>query len=201
LCFATRTIPSFPEPAGPVAVSPDERLCLSLGWHGDVCFRNLVDQSGTKQDLGGRHWASSADFSPDGKLLAVLTHDSFARVYSTATWRPEVTLSGFLGGNTYSIAFALDGKRLTATNRRKQAVMLWDTESWQEVLALEGAEPVRARFSPDGNSIGASDAAGNLQLRQAPSWEEIAATEAKDPPSQGYGGQDGGQGRPEIKQP
>ena len=51
-----------------------------------------------------------------------------------------------------------------------------------------------ARWSADGDVILAGPP---WQAWRAPSWEEIAAAEAKDPPSPGYGGQ----GKTEIKQP
>jgi hypothetical protein len=61
---------------------------------------------------------------------------------------------------------------------------LWDTESWQEVLSLEGQGTgfPGAWFFPNGNAIGwLNSATGVLHLWRAPSWEEIAAEEKTTP--------------------
>jgi WD40 repeat protein len=123
----------------------------------------------------------------------------YARVWGTKTWREEATLRGFLNA-VFSVAFSPDGTRLaTGGSNPDDAVKLWDVDSWQEVLTLEGAGSlfVSTAFSPDGNAIGMLTGDGFLHVWQAPSWEEIAAAEAKDLPSPGYGGQ----GKAEIKQP
>ena len=52
-----------------------------------------------------------------------------------------------------------------------------------------------ARWSADGDVILAGPP---WQAWSAPSWEEIEAAEAKDPPSSDFGGQ---QGKTELKQP
>ena len=47
-----------------------------------------------------------------------------------------------------SVAFSKDGKRL-ATSGANGALKLWDTESWQEVLSLEGpGSGVLTAFGP-----------------------------------------------------
>ena len=50
-------------------------------------------------------------------------------------------------------------------------VKLWDVDSWQEVLTLEGAGSLfrRTAFSPDGNAIGTMSSDGILHVWQAPS--------------------------------
>ena len=93
-------------------------------------------------------------------------------------------LSGRLLG-VHSVAFSRDGKRL-ATGHGKEAVGLWDTESWEEVLTLGGQGSVfsSTAFSPDGKVIGtmnAADPVGIVQLWRAPSWEEINAEEKSAP--------------------
>jgi WD40 repeat protein len=82
-----------------------------------------------------------------------------------------------------SVAFSKDGKRL-ATSGANGALKLWDTESWQEVLSLEGpGSGVLTAFSPDDNAIGTINdinaSCEILNLWRAPSWAEIAAAEAK----------------------
>jgi WD40 repeat protein/serine/threonine protein kinase len=164
-----------------LALTPDERSCLAIGNDGNVVFRGLADASQPKPDLDVLE-ANNASFSPDGKLFAVSSYLGYARVWETATWREVTTLRGYVLA-VESVAFSKDGKRL-ATAGANGALKLWDTESWQEVLSLEGpGSGVHTAFSPDDNAIGTiNDINSNceiLNLWRAPSWAEIAATEAK----------------------
>jgi WD40 repeat protein len=64
----------------------------------------------------------------------------------------------------------------------EEAVKIWDLESGQELITLEGElvqfdSPV---FSPDGNVLGCLPRDRLLHLWRAPSSEEIAAAEAKE---------------------
>jgi len=61
-------------------------------------------------------------------------------------------------------------------------VKLWDVDSWQEMLTLEGTGSLfrLTAFSPDGNAIGSMSRDGILHVWQAPSWAEINAAEAKE---------------------
>jgi hypothetical protein len=47
-------------------------------------------------------------------------------------------------------------------------------------LASSGVVFAKTDFSPDGNILSSIDALGYLHLWRAPSWEEIAAVEAKE---------------------
>jgi WD40 repeat protein/serine/threonine protein kinase len=166
---------------GAFCLSPDERSCMAIGFMGDVVLRNLADQSQTKVPLDVRAiWGAS--FSPDGKFFAVAS-EVFPRVWETAKWREGPTLLHGL----HSVAFSGDGKRLATGNTGKHAVCLYDTESdtesWHEVLTLEGQGSIflSTKFSPDGNAIGTMNAAGILHIWRAPSWEEINAAEKSAP--------------------
>jgi hypothetical protein len=55
-------------------------------------------------------------------------------------------------------------------------------QSWQDVgtLDAQGLTDGSATFSPDGSAIGRMNMTGDLCIWRAPSWEEIAAAEAKD---------------------
>ena len=187
--------PSFYEGFG---VSPDERLGIGVGWQGDVIGRNLPEQSNTNLPMDVLEgW--TVVFSADGKRLVVSSALGYARVWDTVTWREEARLRGFLNA-VDSAVFSPDGRRLaTCGSNPDDAVKLWDVDSWQEVLTLEGAGSQfdLSAFSPDGNTIGAMSGDGHLNLWRAPSWTEIIAAEAKDPPSPGHGGQ----GKAGIKQP
>jgi len=139
-------------------------------------------------------WAGS----PDGRLVAAADSSGMIRLWDVATLQPLAPLKGFLLG-AHSVTFSPDGRRLAAGSNRREAVKLWDVETRQEVLTLsgEGSRFGGLIFSPDGRYLLAINDAGLAHLWTAPTWEEIAAEEAKDPPSPGYGGQRNA----EIKQP
>jgi hypothetical protein len=68
---------------------------------------------------------------------------------------------------------------LISTNKGREAVKLWDVGTRQELLTLAGADVFlhNARWSADGDVILAGPP---WQAWSAPSWEEIAAAEAKE---------------------
>jgi eukaryotic-like serine/threonine-protein kinase len=182
---------------GTGVVSPDERSCVVVGYEGDAILRSLANESETKVNLGIPE-ASQAGYSGDGRHFAVASELGYARVWDAATWRQEATLGGFLNG-VHSVVFSPDGKRLAIGSGGKEAVKLCDAESWQDVFTLEGQgnDHYNSAFSKDGNAIGWLNDTGGLYIWRAPSWAEINAAEAQDPPSPGYGGQ----GKAEVKQP
>jgi WD40 repeat protein len=153
---------------------------VATGRQGDFVLRDLVDKSQRALDLATLE-ADVGTYSPDGKLFAVAASLGFGRVWDATTWRPSATLGGFLKG-AHTVAFSADGKRLAVGGGDLEAVKLWDTESWQDVFTLEGQGTgyMGVRFSPDGNTITWGNQSGVLHVWHAPSWEEIAAAEAKE---------------------
>lgn len=180
---ANREAQSWPAPGffDGFGVSPDERLGVGIGWHGDVSARNLSEHSNTNLPLDVLEgWRVT--FSLDGAYLAVPSAMGYARVWNTATWQEEATLRGFLN-SVGSVAFSPNGRRLaTGGSNPFDAVKLWDMDSWQELLTLEGAGSQFniTSFASDGNGIGSMSIDGVLNLWRAPSWEEINAAEAKE---------------------
>jgi WD40 repeat protein len=124
--------------------------------------------------------ASSGAFSPDRKLFAIASQLGYVRIWDTATWLEQITLTGFLS-EVRDLQFSPDGRRLaTAGANPREAVKLWDTDNWLDVLTLESegtAAHQGVAFSPDGNAIGVTESYGSLVLWRAPSWEEIEAAE------------------------
>ena len=77
------------------------------------------------------------------------------------------------------MAFSPDGKRLATGSQGKEAIKLWDVESHQELLTLEGQGSTfnRMAFSPDDAILGCNTGRGLLHLWRAPTWAEIEAAE------------------------
>jgi WD40 repeat protein len=129
-------------------------------------------------------------------MAAAADSSGMVRLWDVARLQALPMLKGFKLGS-HSVAFSPDNRRLAAGSNGQEAVKLWDCETWQEVLTLsgEGARFGGLTFSPDGHYLMAINDAGLAHLWTAPAWEQIAAEEAKDPPSPG----DGGQENAEIK--
>jgi WD40 repeat protein len=100
------------------------------------------------------------------------------RLFDPAKGEFKESLHGHIGA-AYGIAFSPDGRRLISAFGGREAVKLWDVGTRQELLTLGGTGSVlfAARWSADGDVIlvGAP-----WQAWRAPSWEEIAAEEAKE---------------------
>jgi WD40 repeat protein len=155
--------------------SPDEQLFVALGNEGDVVARNLANKKDLTLPLDIPEGFGVA-FSPDGQLFAAASGMGYARVWDMKTWRDVTTLHR----QAFSAVFSPDGKRLATSGPRPPT--LYDTDSWQELIALEGSgiNFIQTAFSPDGNRVGAMSVFGVLHLWRAPSWAEINLAEAKD---------------------
>ena len=65
------------------------------------------------------------------------------------------------------------------TRTPEEAAKLWDVDSRQELVTLEGeGSALRpTAFSADGDAIGSLSEQGRLQIWRAPAWAQIEAAE------------------------
>jgi serine/threonine protein kinase/WD40 repeat protein len=119
-----------------------------------------------------------ASFSPDGKLFALTGWERAVRLWETAAPKEIAKLTDFQR-TVWSVAFSPDVKRLATGSTGKDAIKVWDVESHEALLSLEGQGSVfdSVAFSPDGNVLGAANRQGLLHLWRAPSWAEIETPE------------------------
>ncbi|MDO8542086.1 MAG: protein kinase [Opitutaceae bacterium] len=131
-----------------------------------------------------------ASFSPDGRLFAAASWQGFVQVVDVVAWQKVRTLSGVLMG-MHSTAFSPDARRLATGSSATEGALLWDVDSYERLLTLgvSGSTLNSLAFSADGNALGAARVggggsttgdSGEYFLWRAPSWEEIAAAEARD---------------------
>ena len=100
------------------------------------------------------------------------------RLFDPAKGKLIESVHGHLNA-AFALAFSADGRRLISTSGGREAVKLGDVGTRQELLTLggTGSELNVARWSADGDVILAGSP---WQAWRAPSWEEIAAAEAKE---------------------
>ncbi len=114
--------------------------------------------------------------SPDGRIAACAVNHG-VQLWDMATLKPVELLTGFLLG-VHSVEFSPEGRRLAAGSNGREAVKLWDTDTWQELLTLEGVGSLFPflQFSSDGRSLMAISDSGLVHVWSAPTFEEIAVT-------------------------
>ena len=160
-----------------------------------IAFYDLARPGQAPRSVPGGFFEEELAVSPNGRLVAAFSFGTEVMLFDPARGEKIASFQGHLE-TVAAIAFSPDGRRLFSTNHGREAAKLWDVGTGQELLTLAGADahPRKARWSADGDVILAGPP---WQAWSAPSWEEIAAAEAKDPPSSDFGGQ----GKTEIKQP
>jgi WD40 repeat protein len=146
----------------------------------EIGFYNLAHPNLAPHRVPGGIWEQRLAVSPNGELVAVSSFGRQVLVFDAAKGESIEPFHGHLT-STSAIAFSPDGRRLISTDHMREAVKLWDVGTRQELLTLDGADPylTKARWSADGNVILAGPP---WQAWSAPSWEEIAAAEAKEKP-------------------
>ena len=183
----------------------DGRLMALRHSGGGVSVQNVATGevvNSLQTDTPNTEFLQGMAIFPDGKRLATAsTAAPVVKVWDLATGRKLVELRGH-NLVLLRIVVSPDGQRLATSTIGQEPIKIWDSASWEETASLEvpGAFVVAAAFLPDGNTLVGGEwgpRGGVLHFWQAPSWDEIKAVEAKEPPSPG----DGGQGKAEIKQP
>ncbi len=114
------------------------------------------------------------DVSPDGRLGAATFEEGYIRVWDMETAEPLQMMRVFLQ-TPHCVVFSPDSRRLVAGSSGHEAVKLWETATWQEVLTLscEGTMFRFVAFSPDGQTLMARNDQGFLHIWSAPSIELV----------------------------
>ena len=144
----------------------------------EIGFYDLAHPDRAPRRVPGRYYSTTLAVSPDGGLVASSTDGGQVRLFDPAKGELIESLHGHLNA-AFGVAFSPDGRRLISASGGREAVKLWDVGTRQELLTLAGTGSVldAARWSADGDVILAGPP---WQAWRAPSWEEIAAAEAKE---------------------
>ena len=120
---------------------------------------------------------SSADFSPDGRFVALGGRDGMVKLLDAKTGQ-EVRGLGQLGGPARTLAFSPDGKRLAAGVNRGVALKVWDVGTGQEALAVEAPSSGRLVWSPDGRFL-ATNSGKAVNLWDSHTGKMVASLETR----------------------
>ena len=151
------------------ALSPDGSLFATAREKGLV---TLWDTS-TGKELGTvthiKEDTTRLAFSANSRWLAAASDAGPVTVWDRDSRRPVAVLSGHLLSTT-ALAVSPDGHRLATGSLDKDAVKLWDTSTWQELLTLEvpGGSLSELAFTSDGTRLLARTQSGDLLVWTAP---------------------------------
>jgi len=167
--------------------SPDGRMLAASGGsekNSRICIWDV--NSGRllpELDMPGDERVPAYAFSPDSKLLATAHWDNTARLWDLGSGKQRAIFKGHVQA-VLGVAFSPDSKTL-ATGGDDRKVKLWNIATEQEMATLDllpgGCRALR--FSPDGRTLAAScivNPEPSIWLWAVPSFEEIAAAEAKE---------------------
>ena len=144
----------------------------------EIRFYDLEHPDRAPRRVQGKQEASTLAISPDGRVVAASTQGGQVRLCDAVTGELIADLRGY----GFGVAFSKDGRRLISAGGGRHAVKVLDVGTRQELLNLTGTGPLlwRALWSADGDTIVVGSQGQAWQAWRAPSWEEIAAAEAKE---------------------
>ena len=114
-------------------------------------------------------------FSPDGKRLAATGQENTAMVWDTLTDKELFRLKAY-SAPVVQLTFSPDGTQLvTVSPDNEHDVKVWNSNTAQELLALQGAGPVfSVAFSPDGRRLATGSEEGVAAIcdvKTARAWQ------------------------------
>src|SRR5262245_5780200 len=170
-----------------VAASPDGRHLISGGGSPGLKVWDAATGQEVRTLPAGRR-VSAVACSGDGQRLAGAasgdvdaggrTRPGFVKVWDDATGHETLTIPLGAGPTAKHLTFSPDRKRLAAAfggvdDTQHSRVTVWDAETGQELLDLEGDQA--AAFSPDGRRLATGDREATVRIREAATGKELLA--------------------------
>jgi WD40 repeat protein len=146
----------------------------------EMVFYDLANLAQSPVRVPGRYSAGKLSISPDGEIVASPTTGGSIEFYDPVKGQRIASLRVDLAVPS-TVAFSPDRDRVMTTRRGQDTVKIWDLSTQQELLTLSGIASSLSGliWTGDGNVVLAGPP---WQAWSAPSWDEIAATEANEGP-------------------
>jgi len=167
-----------PDGSRVISMSPDSTL---IAWETDSWSREWkVNLGRENMDAGG------IEFSPDGRLLAVVGAGGIVSLVNADTgdeeqplmvpddWCPPEQPSPNCKG-LLNVAFSPDGSRVAAAPNFGGPAPVWDVETGRVMLELDMDDGFGIAFSPDGRTIATSGSDGRVEVRDARTGQELTS--------------------------
>jgi WD40 repeat protein len=136
-----------------VAFSPDAKTLASGSTNNTVWLWDVQAQAQLAKMKGHIDAVWDVAFSPDGKTVASAGLDTMVRLWDVQGKRQIGVLKEHAGA-VFSVSFSPDGKLLASGGGGgDNTVRLWDLRTQQQIGVLTHPQPVRAVFSPDGQTL------------------------------------------------
>ena len=158
--------------------SDGKKICVNAGrMHFERGFVSRISvwdvESGKELYKLNEDNVSTADFSPDGKVIATFKRDVGAHIWDAESGK-ELRKIELPDNFSFFEYFLPDGKKIAATNHTFRIYRIWDIESGEE-LNFNGGLPV---WSPDGAKLvsaihGAEEPSNIVPVYDTDSWEVL----------------------------
>ncbi len=178
--ITTFTLTAYQSRIMSLAFSPDGKILAAGITDAEGSGPNIIRlwDMETKTQLpplsGHTHGVQSVSFSPDGKTLASGAFDSTIRLWDVAT---KTEIANLPYENTVtSVSFSPDGKTLVSTAFNNK-VAFWDVDkrAFKDQFYVRVNGLLRyASFTLDGEKIVTASQGGDIDLRDANTYERIA---------------------------
>ena len=163
-----------PQSSASIMFSPSGKWSLQRYGREAGSLRNSRTGKQTQLDLDLRQIGRGA-FSPDDRFVTLVSAQGVAHVWETESASRVATIRGFLQGQ-HSATFSPSSERMAIASNAREAVKIWDTDNFLELLTLEGRGSLfmSVGFSPDGNTLASCNWDGLLHLWQVPTLADIS---------------------------